>query len=101
MLSDCITRFLLEVRRRSWGSNYYGAELQLLRIIVPHAERDRGQSGFQKIGIVVEEADEAVLWLEMLLDCEIVTQSKLADLLKQEQELTALFTASQRTARNR
>jgi four helix bundle protein len=25
-----------------------------------------------KIGIVVEEADESVFWLEMLSDCEIV-----------------------------
>jgi four helix bundle protein len=54
-----------------------------------------------KVGIVVEEADEAVFWLEMLLDCEIVAQSKLADLLKEAPELSALFTASQRTARNR
>lgn len=54
-----------------------------------------------KIGIVVEEADESVFWLEMLLDCEIVPQAKLAELLKEAHELTALFTASQRTARNK
>jgi len=89
------------VRRRSWGSNYYGAELQLLRIIVPHAERDRGQSGFQKLVLLLKRLMKQCFGLDMLLDCEIVTQSKLADLLKQEQELTALFTASQRTARNR
>ena len=54
-----------------------------------------------KIGIVVEESDEAVFWLEMLADCEIVQQSKLADLLKEAHELSALFTAAQKTARNR
>jgi four helix bundle protein len=52
-----------------------------------------------KIGIVVEEADESVFWLEMLIDCEIVPKEKLTDLLKEGHELSALFTASQRTAR--
>jgi four helix bundle protein len=52
-----------------------------------------------KIGLVVEEADETVFWMEMLIDCEIVSEAKLHDLLKEARELTALFTASQRTAR--
>jgi four helix bundle protein len=54
-----------------------------------------------KIGIVVEEADESVFWLEMLIDCEIVPEAKVSELLKEAHELSALFTASQRTARNR
>ena len=29
-----------------------------------------------KIGIVVEEADETVFWLEMLTDCEIIPSEK-------------------------
>jgi four helix bundle protein len=54
-----------------------------------------------KIGIVVEEADEVVFWLEMLSDCEIVPAGKLSELLKEAHELSALFTASQKTARGR
>ena len=54
-----------------------------------------------KIGIVVEEADESVFWLEMLLDCEIVPEAKLVELLNEAHELSALFSASQRTARGR
>ena len=54
-----------------------------------------------KIGIVVEEADESVFWLEMLSDCEIVPMQKLESLLREAHELSALFTASQRTARSR
>ena len=54
-----------------------------------------------KIGIVVEEADEVVFWLEMLVDCEVIPESKLADLLKEAHELSALFTASQSTARRK
>jgi four helix bundle protein len=52
-----------------------------------------------KIGLVVEEADESVFWLEMLADCGIVSEVKLKDLLEEAHELSALFTASQRTAR--
>ena len=54
-----------------------------------------------KIGIVVEEADEAVFWLEMLVDCEIVPEPKLSDLLKEAHQLSALFTASLSTARRK
>src|SRR5438876_6695209 len=54
-----------------------------------------------KIGIVVEEADETVFWLEMFCDCEIVPRQKLEDLLEEAHELSAVFTASQRTARTR
>ena len=52
-----------------------------------------------KIGIVVEEADEAVFWLEMLSDCEIVSRERLKELTAEAQKLSALFTASQHTAR--
>jgi hypothetical protein len=47
----------------------------------------------------VEEADESVFWLEMLSDCEIVPMPKLEPLLSEARELSALFTASQKTAR--
>lgn len=53
-----------------------------------------------KIGIVVEEADETVFWLEMLSECEIVPLSKIESLLREAQELTAIFTASRKTARS-
>ncbi len=52
-----------------------------------------------KIGVVVEEADESVFWLEMLVDCEIVKRERLRDLLAEAHELSAIFTASQHSAR--
>jgi four helix bundle protein len=52
-----------------------------------------------KIGIVVEEADETVFWLEMLADCDIVAPKKLVSLLAEAHEPSAIFTASQFTAR--
>jgi four helix bundle protein len=35
-----------------------------------------------KIGLVVEEADETVFWLEMLSDCGIVPSQRREDILK-------------------
>jgi len=48
----------------------------------------------------VEEADEAVLWLELLGESGIVAREKTKELLVEAQELTAIFTASQKTARS-
>jgi four helix bundle protein len=54
-----------------------------------------------KIGIVVEEADESQFWLELLIETKVVPEEKLTELLKESRELTAIFTASQRTSRGR
>jgi four helix bundle protein len=51
-----------------------------------------------KIGLVVEEADETVFWLEMLSDCDIVSSRRCEDILKEARELSAIFTATQHTA---
>jgi len=53
-----------------------------------------------KIGVVVEEADETLFWLEMLMDCKIVAPGKLQALIKEGHELSAIFTASRHTARS-
>lgn len=52
-----------------------------------------------RIGVVVEEADETVFWLEMLVDCGIVGRVPLQELLKEAHELSAIFPASQHTAK--
>jgi four helix bundle protein len=52
-----------------------------------------------EIGLVVEEADETVFWLEMLSDCGIVPSQRCEDILKEAHELSAIFTAAQHTAR--
>jgi four helix bundle protein len=64
------------------------------------AGRARSKPEFiAKIGIVVEEADETVFWLECLGDSGIVKAERLQDLLKEANSLLAIFAASQRTAR--
>lgn len=62
--------------------------------------RARSRAEFiAKLGIVVEEADETVFWLELLVDTEIVERDKMNDLLKEAHELLAIFSASRRTAK--
>ena len=53
-----------------------------------------------KIGIVVEEADETVFWLELLVETEIVNAQKLKPLMDEANELLAIFAASQITAKS-
>jgi four helix bundle protein len=64
--------------------------------------RARSRAEFiSKIGVVVEEMDETVFWLEFVADSNIISKSRLRELLKEANELLAIFAASQRTARNR
>lgn len=63
--------------------------------------RARSKAEFvAKMGVVAEEADEAVLWLELMTESGIVSIEKTEALLKEANELTAIFAASQRTARH-
>ncbi|HMH46053.1 MAG TPA: four helix bundle protein [Pyrinomonadaceae bacterium] len=62
--------------------------------------RARSKAEFiAKVGVVVEESDETVLWLELLVDTQIVSISRMTKLLAEANELLAIFAASQHTAR--
>jgi four helix bundle protein len=54
---------------------------------------------FTKLSIVVEEADETVYWLEMLMDGGIVPKDRLADLLKEANEILSIVAKSRKTAK--
>lgn len=63
--------------------------------------RARSKAEFvAKIGVVVEEIDETVFWLELLGDTGITGKGSANDLLREANELLAIFAASQRTARS-
>ena len=65
------------------------------------AGRSRSKAEFiAKIGVVLEEADETVCWLELLAESGIVRAGKLRDLLAEANELVAIFAASRRTVRS-
>jgi len=62
--------------------------------------RARSQAEFiAKLGIVVEESDETVFWLEMLGDSGMVPTRKLTDLNNEANQLLSIFSASRRTAK--
>jgi four helix bundle protein len=62
--------------------------------------RARSKAEFvARIGVVAEEADEAVLWLELLTESGIISPERTKDLLAEAKELAAIFTASQQTAK--
>jgi four helix bundle protein len=51
------------------------------------------------MGVVVEEADETVYWLEVLQASSLVRNPETAALLQEARELRAIFAASLKTAR--
>ena len=52
-----------------------------------------------KMGIVEEEADETVYWIELLIDAEIVQLTRVTELLKEADEILAITVSSIKTAR--
>ncbi len=64
------------------------------------ATRARSHAEFiSKIGTVEEEADESSFWLELMVEGKLLPPVKVEPLLREARELTAIFTASGRTAR--
>jgi four helix bundle protein len=64
------------------------------------AYRARSHAEFiSKIGIVEEEADESLFWLDILPDTKNSTVDLTIPLLTEARELTAIFTAASKTAK--
>jgi four helix bundle protein len=62
--------------------------------------RARSHAEFiSKIGIVEEEADESTFWLDIIVDTKNSTAELIAPFLKEARELTAIFTAASKTAK--
>jgi len=62
----------------------------------------RGRSRVEfvaKLGIVLEEADETVFWLELFQEGDIFPPEKLRGLVQEANELVAIFVSSVRTAK--
>jgi four helix bundle protein len=53
-----------------------------------------------KVTIVLEEADETAFWLELLERGELMPSAKIGALKNEAEELTKIFSATRRTARN-
>ena len=63
--------------------------------------RGRSKAEFiAKIGTVTEEADESAFWLEMIMEGGLLKSEQVLPLHSEAEELTAIFTASGRTAKH-
>lgn len=86
-LSDVVRRQLLRCAT-SVGANYRAAC------------RAKSVADFScKISIVEEETDETAYWIELLVEAGLVKQSRVSELLKELNELTAIASASRKTSR--
>lgn len=62
--------------------------------------RARSKAEFiAKLGIVEEEADESIFWLEMIIESRLLPDTKVASLMNEAREITAIMTQSRKTAK--
>ena len=86
-VSDVIGRQLLRAGT-GVGANYRAAC------------RSRSDGDFlARMGIVEEEADESLYWMEMLIDADFIKSRALAALMKEAEEILAIVVSSINTAR--
>ncbi|MBL8827370.1 MAG: four helix bundle protein [Planctomycetaceae bacterium] len=61
------------------------------------ASRARSNAEFKsKVGIVLQELDESLLWFELLTESEIISLSKLEPLMQETEELIKIMIAASR-----
>lgn len=53
-----------------------------------------------KLGIVIEEADESIYWMEILVESGLVEDSFVRPLINEANEITAIMVASSKTLKN-
>jgi four helix bundle protein len=64
--------------------------------------RARSRADFiAKLGIVEEECDESLYWLEILVETNQIKAALVSELLKESEEILAIIVASAKTARMR
>jgi four helix bundle protein len=64
------------------------------------AGRARSSTDFiSKISVVLEETDETLFWLELLVQAEVIDQSRCQSLRAECEELLKIFAASRATAK--
>jgi four helix bundle protein len=81
---------------------------QLLRsgtsVAANYREASRGRSDAEllsKLGVVEQELDESMLWLELLVESEILPEARLADLIAECDELLKITVAAIKTLKSR
>ncbi len=61
--------------------------------------RGRSKAEFiSKLGIVEEEADESVYWLELVIEAGLMSRKRIEPLLQEANEIVAIMVASRKSA---
>lgn len=64
--------------------------------------RGRSRAEFiSKLGVALEEADETMLWLELIGEGQLLRVQRVSGLIKEADELTAIMFSAQRSARQK
>jgi four helix bundle protein len=50
------------------------------------------------LGVVLEEADETQLWLELIIEANLMSNARVRPLLQEANELVAIFVSSRKSA---
>jgi len=88
-IADAIGRQLLDAGT-SVGANYRAAS------------RARSQADFiSKMGIVEEEADETIYWMELLIESGVIRKDDVSHLLEEANQILAMTVSSIKTAKSR
>ena len=77
---------------------------QVLRSATSVAANCRARSTAEfrsKLGVVEEELDESLFWIELLVDSGLIPSTRLSDLIREGNELLAMVVASIRTSRRK
>jgi four helix bundle protein len=60
----------------------------------------QSKAGFiAKLSIVIEEVDETLFWLEIIIEEKLLSKTKVESLMREADELTAIFISARKTAR--
>jgi four helix bundle protein len=64
--------------------------------------RSRSDAEFvAKLGVVVEEADETMYWMELLEDAQIIPAKRLSELKGEAEQLTKIFVSARFSTKRR
>jgi four helix bundle protein len=89
----------------TWEARRIGGQLldAATSVAMNYRSATRGRSRREfiaKLGVVVEEADESVGWLELIARVELARGADLAWLTGESRELLAIFAKAQKTAKD-
>ena len=78
------------------ANNYFVLQVLSGLITEQFAEQEAKLNFFAKLSITIEEADESLFWLEILVESQIVTENKLADLMKEAEEIIKVLSKARK-----